>query len=43
MGTVPQWLKRGTEGWLKEGLIKQTEGEDERTGKVRILVKSSLS
>ena len=40
MGSAPQWLKTGTVGWLKEGLIKQTEGEDERTRKV---LKSSLS
>ena len=45
MRTSPQtfsilWLKKETDGWMNTGLIKQIEEKDQRTGKVRILVRS---
>lgn len=45
MRTSPQtfsilWLKKETDGWMNTGLIKQTEKKDQRTGNVRILVRS---
>lgn len=45
MRTSPQtfsilWLKKETDGWMSTGLIKQIEKKDQRTGNVRILVRS---